>query len=138
MSVSVNVNQVVKEIGAFLLEDIGGLQQIVREMNSWDGSFEQFDVWENDEEFFNTFFEGKPLEAVRATFYGDFRYMDEYVRFNGYGNLESLNEYQIESELKDSIDEIVSHLIDIASHVDLPEEVEAMIENYYDLVEGLN
>jgi hypothetical protein len=49
------------------------------------------EIYSNDEDFFNTFFEGKTNEAVRAVCYGEYRYTDEYVMFNGYGNLESFN-----------------------------------------------
>lgn len=49
------------------------------------------EIMENDEDFFNTYFENNPESAVRAAFYGDYRYMDTYVKFNGYGNLESFN-----------------------------------------------
>lgn len=49
------------------------------------------EIYSNDEEFFNTYFDGKVLEAVRAVSFGEYRYQDEYVIFNGYGNLETFN-----------------------------------------------
>ena len=49
------------------------------------------EIYFNDEDFFNTYFEGKVLEAVRAVSFGEYRYQDEYVIFNGYGNLETFN-----------------------------------------------
>ena len=49
------------------------------------------EIYNNDEEFFNMFFECKVLEAVRAVSFGEYRYQDEYVVFNGYGNLETFN-----------------------------------------------
>ena len=57
----------------------------IRETNGGCG----YEIESNDEDFFNTFFEGKPMEAVRASYYGDFRYNDDWVWFNTYGNLES-------------------------------------------------
>lgn len=57
----------------------------VRENNfSYEGEIER-----NDEDFFNLFFKGKPMEAVRASFYGIYHYYDDWVWFNAYGNLES-------------------------------------------------
>lgn len=57
----------------------------VRENNfSYEGVIER-----NDEDFFNLFFEGDPMEAVRASFYGNYHYYDDWVWFNAYGNLES-------------------------------------------------
>jgi hypothetical protein len=49
------------------------------------------EIFNNDEDFFNTFFDGKVLEAVRAVSFGEYRYNDDYVTFNGYANLESFN-----------------------------------------------
>lgn len=49
----------------------------------------EYEIESNDEDFFNTFFEGKPMEAVRASYYGDFLYNDDWVWFNPYGNLTS-------------------------------------------------
>ena len=34
------------------------------------------------------------MEAIRATYYGDYNYNDEYVKFNGYGNIDSYSEYE--------------------------------------------
>ena len=48
-------------------------------------------IFSNDEDFFNTFFENRVLEAVRAVAYGDYNYTHDWVKFNGYGNLESTN-----------------------------------------------
>ena len=49
------------------------------------------EIYNNDEDFFTTFFEGKVLEAVRAVSFGEYNYSNDYVKFNGYGNLESFN-----------------------------------------------
>lgn len=49
------------------------------------------EIFINDDDFFNTFFEGKTMEAVRAVCFGEFRYSDQYVVFNGYGNLDSFS-----------------------------------------------
>ncbi len=46
------------------------------------------EIHDNDDEFFDMMF-SKTLEAVRAICYGEYRYTDDYVQFNGYGNLES-------------------------------------------------
>ncbi|MEX5491527.1 hypothetical protein ABFV43_22310, partial [Pseudomonas fulva] len=76
-------------------------------VNSWNNGLEHLDYQYNDEEFFNVFFEGKPMEAVRAAIYGDYRYTDDYVKFDGYGNLVSVSEYDMEEELKENIEEIM-------------------------------
>lgn len=54
-------------------------------------------IYDFDDDFFNTFFEGKPLEAVRSCFFGDIKnWGDEFIRFNGYGNLESISQYCVQ------------------------------------------
>lgn len=49
------------------------------------------EIFENDEEFFSTFF-SDTMAAVRAVCFGEYRYQDDWVIFNGYGNLESSND----------------------------------------------
>lgn len=89
------------------------LELMVREMNAWDGSFDNLAVYENDDEFFQIFFESKVMEAVRAVSYGDYNYMDAYVRFNGYGNIESLSEREWHQELEDEADDIVEQYLEM-------------------------
>ena len=50
------------------------------------------DFYEFDDEFFNMFFESNPEGAARATFFGQVNWSDTYVKFNGYGNLETFND----------------------------------------------
>jgi len=69
------------------------------------------EVYDNDEEFFNTYFEGKPLEAVRAAHFGDYNFSHDYVKFNGYGNLESF-QYFIVDDLEEYPINIAQFAID--------------------------
>ena len=101
-----------------LLEDDDLLLEIVRELNSWNGCLDWLDFYNNDEEFFEVFFENKD-DVARAVSYGDYRYMDEFVRFNGYGNLESTSLYGLIDELKNYIDDIVTNLIDEYNNINI-------------------
>jgi hypothetical protein len=59
-------------------------------------------IFDFDDEFFDIFFEGKPMEAARAASFGSVNWSDDYITFNGYGNLESIsnvNDYIDENEL---------------------------------------
>ena len=106
-------NEMLREkLQGLLLEDTGNLMTIVEELNNWNSSLDYLRVYENDEEFFEMFFSNNPMELARAIYYGDYKYSDEYVRFNGYGNLESLSDYQYEKELKDNINEIIDELME--------------------------
>lgn len=63
-----------------------------------------------DEEFFEMAFGNDPIEAAKATFFGDIQnWSDEYIRFNGYGNLESLSEYDAVEEAEDHVDDIYEY-----------------------------
>lgn len=69
------------------------------------------EIFSNDEEFFEMFFANKPMDAVRASFYGDYRYADDFVRFDGYGNLYSFNSMTT-NELVDIVDTMAEEIAD--------------------------
>ena len=115
-----------EKIREYLLNNEETLLDVVSELNSWNGCLENLEFWENDEEFFNTFFDN-PMEAIRATYYGDYNYNDEYVKFNGYGNIDSYSEYERIEEIKDSIDDIVDNLIECYYNIYINEELENLL-----------
>ena len=55
------------------------------------------EIYCNDEDFFSTFYPnaGDGLKVAQAVFYGDYNYSHDYVKFNGYGNLESINYFKL-------------------------------------------
>ena len=113
---------------SYLLENVEEAKQAIRELNAWDGSLDHLAVHENDEEFFNTYFDGDVAGAVRAISFGDFVYGDDLIRFNGYGNLETLNNYQYEEEIEAEIDEIVDLIIEKQAHLSLDSDIESILE----------
>lgn len=115
-----------EKIREYLLNNEETLLDVVSELNSWNGCLENLEFWENDEEFFNTFFDN-PMEAIRATYYGDYNYNDEYVKFNGYGNIDSYTEYERIEEIKDNIDDIVDNLIECYYNIYINEELESLL-----------
>ena len=98
-----------EKIKEYLLDNIDTLKDVVMELNCWNGCLDWLDYQENNEDFFETYF-AKKDEVARAICYGDYNYMDDYVRFNAYGNLESCNEWEYEDELKSYINDIVDNL----------------------------
>lgn len=68
-------------------------------------------LYEFTEDFFDMAFEGKePIEICRATFFGKINnWNDEYIRFNAYGNLESLSEFDAVEEAEDYIEDIYDY-----------------------------
>ena len=112
----------------YLLENEEELLNVVRKLNSWDGCLDYLDYMENDEYFFETYFDGRVDEAVRAVCYGDYEYMDDYVKFNAYRNLESCSEYELYRELKDNIDDIIDNLVDKYEELYLNDELKELLE----------
>ena len=115
-----------EKIREYLLNNEDVLLDVVSELNSWNGCLENLDFWENDEEFFNTFFDN-PMDAIRATYYGNYNYNDDYVKFNGYGNIDSYSEYERIEEIKDNIDDIVENLVEYYYNIYINEELENLI-----------
>lgn len=86
---------------------ISELEGMVHECSSYDDSLEEYYYYENDEYFFRARYNDDMMSAVRAVCFGHYNYMDDYVRVNAYGNLDSKSSYDYKSELMDSQEEIV-------------------------------
>ena len=124
------------EIKGLLLNDLDTLKDVVRELNNWNACLDYLDVYSNDEEFFNIFFEGRPAELARAIYYGDFNYNDNYIKFNGYGNLKTFSEYDYEELLKENIEEIIECLIEYVGHISIyNEELDDLLAQYFEVEE---
>ena len=99
---------------------------LVNVLNSYDGCFPDIEYFYNNEEFFNIFFGINTIEAVRAVCFGDYRYTDEFVKFNGYGNLESANQYEVMAMYELYKEDIADKLIEISDecdiYIDYPDE----------------
>lgn len=98
--------------------DIDSKIRLIDEINSYNGALEFLWIWENEKEFFDTFFFKNPYEAARAIYYGSYAFTDPYVRFNAFGNIESLTEYEFEEDFKDYIDEIIESLEEVEIDLD--------------------
>ena len=70
-------------------------------------------IYNNDEYTLKDMFIGSenPVnEALRAAFYGDYRYGDDYVMFDAYGNLKSFDEYDAENNI--DFDTLADYIMD--------------------------
>ena len=120
-----------EEIKNYLLNHVDEIGDIIIEINSIDGSLDFLEYWNNDEEFFNTFFYNNPMEAVRSSYYGNYNYCDNWVKFDGYGNLKSVNDYGLENEYKDYIEDITKSLIEHYQELCITDkELNNLIEKY--------
>lgn len=99
------------------------LLEMTDEVNGYNGRLDHLRVSYNDEEFFNTYFCNNPMEAVRSVSFGEYNFNDEYVRFNGYGNLVTLDEWQLHRELRESKEDIIDEYLRLLE--------ENSIDDYY-------
>ena len=124
----------IKAIENILTNNCGDswIRGVVEVVNSYSGALEGLEYRENDDDFFDTFFYGRPYEVAGAIFFGDYNYNDYYVRFDGYGNLVSVSEYDYAQELEDSKGEILEAMVDewenIKENLDIDEEVRRAID----------
>ena len=81
------------------------LKEMVQEVNGWDSSLEDYDYMEMGQldEMLNSV---EPTEVLRMAHFGEFDWNDDYFIVNDYGNLDSINEFELEEELKGNHDEI--------------------------------
>jgi len=119
---------------AYFKENVEDLHDLVRQLNSYDGSLEELSFWENNEEFFSIFFEGvNPIDVAKAVCYGSYRYTDEYVNFDALGNLVSMDGWQLEELLLENVKDIVAEFVEY--HLDnnsiwLNGDIDEMVELY--------
>jgi hypothetical protein len=99
--------------------------QLIDINNTYCQSCNMYDdeIYNNDEEFFEMFYPnaGDGLKVAQAVFYGNYNYSHNYVRFNGYGNLESM-EYISADNLCEWVDTMAEYIADNFnefSHIDV-------------------
>ena len=105
----------------YLKDNANLLQEIVNEVNSWNGDLEDYIWYENNEYFYDDYFSSKE-EVARAVYYGNYNYTDEYVKFNAYGNLETTDEFTIQDYLIDGVEEILDAFLEERSHIDITDD----------------
>ena len=119
----------------YLLKNINKTSEIISMINSIDSSLESLECWSNDQDFFNTYFYNDPMEAVKASYYGDYNYCDKYVAFDGNGNLTSLTENELENEYEEYIDDIIEALLEHYQKIEITDnELIELIEKYIEEV----
>jgi hypothetical protein len=99
------IKKIIEQIDSF------GSNELVNLNNTYCYETDQTDdlIHSNDTDFFDVNFSGKIMEAVRAVSYGDYNYMHDYVKFNGYGNLVTMDSVNVE-DLCESVDIIAEHV----------------------------
>ena len=93
-----------------LRSDMHLTMDIVGQLNSLNGSFEAYTLYDMDD--FDTVMSGySPIEVVQRTFFGDFNPNGDYFFFNGYAFLESIYEWEMQGHFEPIIDEIIDSML---------------------------
>ena len=94
------------------------LEEMVREVNGWDGSLEEFEYREMEQ--INELLHGvEPLEILRMAHFGEFDWNDDYFTIDVYGNLDSIDENEFHGELIDNSKEIVERYNELVESGDI-------------------
>lgn len=117
-----------RELRRYLLENLEELKGVVAEINGYNGSLDYLEVWENEDYIINELF-SNPYEAIRSSYFGCYNFNDSLIRFNGYGNIESLSESEYMDELTENIEDIIDELMKIYNNLNITEELKELIEN---------
>jgi hypothetical protein len=87
------------------------LLSICREACSWDGSFE--DLYAFDAEDIGDYVDTSDAYSFMCRIvFGNVENVNDMLRFDAYGHLESVCEWDLEKEARDQIDEIADWLMD--------------------------
>lgn len=84
------------------------LYSALMEANNWVGYLDHLSAYENDEHFFEEFFSHDLEGLVQRVCYGEYRFTDEWVTFDGYGNFKTMTDYEYRELLGDSAEEIMT------------------------------
>lgn len=88
------------------LEDYDSIEDVYNALDDREATGCE-DVYDFDDEFFDTMFSSKQ-EVARAVFFGDIHnWLDPYIFINGCGNCESMTEYDYQEMLNNHADEII-------------------------------
>ena len=99
------------KVKEYLLTHDDELIEVIEAINSYNGSLPWAEYFDNDEFTINELF-SSPAEALRSAYFGDYDFNKPYFKFNGYGNIESLDEYDLRNQARNCIDDIVNELLD--------------------------
>ena len=99
------------KIEKILRNDMHLTMDIVGQLNGLNGSFETYTLYDMDD-FDMVIGEGyTPTELAQRIFFGDFNINHDYFFFNGYANLESICEWEMEDHFEPILDEIIDSML---------------------------
>ena len=111
----------------YLLDNEDKLLDVVQELNSWNGSFEELRFYDNDEYTINELF-SSPYDFAEACSYGEYNFNEDYFKFDNLGNIQSYTYREMVNEVRDNIDDIVDALKDKYHQISIDDELRDLIE----------
>ena len=117
-----------EEIKNDLLNNEEELLHVIQEVNCYNGSLPWLAYFDNDEYTINELF-NSPAEVLRSAYFGDYDYNKPYFIFNGYGNIESLDEYDLRNQARNCIDDIINELLEHYQQICISDKLKNLIEN---------
>ena len=103
------------------------LLQLYRDCNSWDGSFDFCNIWDIEE--LADCMNSNAYELARSIIYGKVTNVMDPVRYNAYGNLESVSEYDLYNDCDYYKEDLIDWLVENSYNINL---------DYYIDTDGLN
>ena len=79
----------------------------------------------------------QPFEIIRMAYFGSISWNDDYFRFNGYGNIETVNDYTIKNEYETDVKRWMidtENYIDNTPAADVLENADVIIETCNKLI----
>ena len=121
------MNELVLKLKKYFFENTDDLQDVVVQINGYNGSLEFLDFLEMKmiDEILS---EQLPSDILRNAYHGKFNPYEDYFSIDVYGHLVSYTEYEFKKELLDYLDEILDQLFEIEEYIDLPEGVRAILD----------
>lgn len=95
------------------------LLSFYRQANAYDGSFDFVDVFdpEDIDDYMGDSQDGY-YRLLCAVVFGNVDNVNDYLRFNAYGNLESVSEYELQDDCKNYLDDLADWIIDYWWQID--------------------
>ena len=111
-------------------------KEMVSEIFCYGGMLEELYYYYNDEEFFEKYFQQKD-KVARAICYGNYRYTDDYVKFDGHMNLYSISKFKYEELIKKNTKEILETYIEYVKNGKLKLEDSNISELSKDMIKKI-
>ena len=98
------------------------------EINGYSGEFEDLRAYEFDEYILDELF-ASVYDAVTRMDMKNFNVYDDYVKFNGYGNLITLSASEYESDIIDNKNEILETYLEYVNDGEIEDDSNFLLED---------